>query len=184
MRVTIYDRNPGPGVGQWFLSLSWVLGCFIQKLFGAVDKYYGAKSWEDAYKWLGEQGQLSSVQYWGHGSPGTVWLAGRQISTDEFIAALKSKVSPESIIWFRTCSTFQGAAGYRFSAKLCDELNCVVAGHTRIIGLLQGGLHTRRPLQAPSWPIDEAELPKAQWPYLKSGNNTISCFATKIPKGW
>jgi hypothetical protein len=185
MRITIYDKNPGPGIGQWLLSFSWRVGCFLQKLFGKVDKYYGAESWEDACYWIELQNvELSSVQYWGHGSPGTVWLAGKEIPLSRFIYALKWYVSPETVVWFRTCSTFQGSVGHSFSWLLANELNCIVAGHTRIIGLVQGGLHTRRPNTMPSWPVTEGELENAKWPYVELGNNSIFCLTTKIPNGW
>jgi len=184
MRVTIYDKNPGPGFSQWFLKTMWMLGCWLQKVFGKVDAYYGATSWDDAFMWLNRQGMISSLQYWGHGSPGYVWLSGYNLPISSF-ELLKSKVTPETIIWFRTCSTFQGALGHAFSTKLTDLLKCTVAGHTRIIGPFQGGLHTRKPGVAPSWPMSEGEFPKSWWPsFWRWGNNTITCLATKIPKGW
>lgn len=186
MRVTIYDKNPGVGINQWGLKVSWFLGCWIQKLFGAVDAYYGASSWEDAMNWLSMQkATLMSVQYWGHGSPGVIWLAQKAIPLDQFISVLKPKVVPGSVLWWRVCSAFQGLKGFAFSKKLADGLNCTVAGHTRIIGPVQGGLHTRQPNTEPSWPVTDAELPKSWWPEsLRWGNNTIICLTTKIPKGW
>jgi len=185
MRVTIYDKNPGVGIQQWGLKLSWFLGCWFQKLIGKVDQYYGATSWADALGWLAKQeGTFESVQYWGHGSPGVVWLAQKACSVHDF-SFLKTKVTPQSIVWFRVCSLFQGQKGYDFSQKLSNLLNCTIAGHTRIIGPLQGGLHTRKPSTAPSWPVDEGEFPKSWWPeVLRWGNNTITCLATKIPNGW
>ena len=185
MRVTVYDKNPGKGFSQWFLKLTWFVGCFVQKLFGKVDDYYGAESWEDALSWLkSREGEFTSIQYWGHGSPGHVWLAGSYVTTTALVT-LKTKVTPSTVLWFRTCSTFQGQAGHVFSQRLADGLGCVVAGHTRVIGPLQGGLHTRKPNTPPSWPVEEGEFPKSWWPsYLRWGNNTVTCFATKIPEGW
>jgi len=185
MKITIYDRNPGPGIGQWFLKTSWAVGCWFQKFVGAVDEYYGAKSWDDASSWINSlEGKFESIQYWGHGSPGDVWLAGNNPSPTRF-AVLKERLAPGAVIWFRTCSTFQGPRGHSFSGQLADMLNCTVAGHTRIIGLLQGGLHTRQPNTYPSWPTTEGEFPKSWLPaWAKFGNNTITCFSTKIPKGW
>lgn len=186
MRVTIYDKNPGPGFKQWFLKTSWFLGCWIQKLFGRVDEYYGAESWTHATNWLlTRPSTLLSVQYWGHGSPGTVWLAGVSLPTDEFITALRLKVVPGSVVWWRTCSTFQGIGGHEFSKKLADGLNCTIAAHTRIIGPVQGGLHTRKPNSEPSWPITEGEPPTSWWPsHMSWGPNSVFCLTTKIPDGW
>lgn len=185
MRVTIYDKNPGPGFNQWWLKTFWLIGCFFQKLFGRVDKYYGASSWPNALLWLSLQdGTFTSIQYWGHGSPGCVWLAQQNYTMPDF-RVLKDKVTPETVIWFRTCSTFQGVRGLAFSAALSDMLNCTVAGHTRIIGVLQGGLHTRKPHSYPSWSTVDGEFPASWWPpYLRWGDNTVTCLATKIPEGW
>lgn len=186
MRLTIYDKNPGKGLNQWFLMASWAVGCFLQKLFGKVDDYYAAKSWEDAYAWLSNRpGTITSLQYWGHGSPGLVWLAGRPMDLNKFIMAMKSKVTPQTIIWWRTCSTFHGEVGYYFSQRLADGLECTIAGHTRIIGPIQGGLHTRKPHSLPMWPKDEGELPPSKLPsWLQWGPNSVLCFATKVPEGW
>ena len=62
MRVTIYDKNPGPGIDQWFLKMTWMLGCWLQKLFGAVDAYKGVESWEEAQQWLMSLNQIESLQ--------------------------------------------------------------------------------------------------------------------------
>jgi len=186
MRVAIYDKNPGAGAAQWGLKLSWAIGCFLHKLFGKLDAYYGAESWDDAFSWLEQRpGLLTSIQYWGHGSPGTVWLAGKSVDRAYF-KKLVGKIPPNGVLWFRTCSTFQGQAGYDISKYLTTLLNCTVAAHTRIIGVLQGGLHTRAPNQEPSWPLTEGEFPKSFWAGLglKIGNNTILCLRASIPKGW
>jgi len=186
MKVTIYDANPGPGAKNWWLKLSWLLGCWYQKLIGQVDAYYGATSWDDAIKWLqSHPTPLLSIQYWGHGSPATVWLAERSLDIIKF-QALRSSVVTESIVWFRTCSTFQGTKGQHFAERIGDALNCTVAAHTRVVGIFQGGLHTRKPGEKPSWSPDEGEFKDSKLAKvgLKWGNNTVICLATKVPKGW
>lgn len=186
MRVAVYDKNPGPGFSQWFLALTWRIGCFLHKLFGKLDAYYGATSWNDAFAWLERQpAPLVSVQYWGHGSPGNVWLAGKFVERSSF-KRLAGKISPDGVLWFRTCSTFQGIAGHSFSAYLTQILNCTVAGHTRIIGVLQSGLHTRKPGEEPRWAVTEAN---EGWPIFvqagwQLGTNTIFCLRATIPEGW
>lgn len=186
MRIVIFDRKPGTGFTQWLLMASWAIGCFIQRWFGPVDAYYGAASWDDALKWiLTRPKPITSIQYWGHGSEGRVWLAQVSVPAEEWLKVRPQLAdNPNVLLWFRTCSTFAGKAGHEFSRRLADGLNCVIAGHTRIIGLLQGGLHTRKPHTPASWPIEETELPGSKWPYLQKGNNTITCFATRIPEGW
>lgn len=184
MKVIIYDNNPGAGFGQWLLMLSWAFASKVQKLFGLVDDSYAAESWTAAGLWLqGRSTEYSQIQYWGHGSAGAVWLNGKLMNKDFFLP-IKSKLNINSLIWFRTCSTFQGVKGQTLARHLTSTLNCTIAGHTRAIGLLQGGLHTISPNALPSWPVDEGE-PKSWVPsYLFWGSNTITCFHNKIPKNW
>lgn len=184
MKVIIYDLKPGKGFNQWLLMMSWAIGSKLQKLFGLADDVYGAESWTAASLWLKERSSYySCIEYWGHGSPGTVWLNGKMMNWDFFLE-IKSKLRNNSLIWFRTCSTFQGNKGQMLATHLTNLLNCTIAGHTRIIGLLQGGLHTISPKTIASWPVDEGE-PKSWLPsYLVWGPNTITCFQTKIPNGW
>lgn len=186
MRVTVYDRNPGKGFFQWFLKTSWVVGCWIQKLFGAVDAVYGASSWEDALRWLKDRHDpLTHIQFWGHGSPGTLWNGGIPTHEETFLV-LKPMLVPETVLWFRACSVFQGQRGHDFSKRLADGLGCTIAGHTRVIGVFQGGLHTRKPHTEPSWPVTEGEL-RPEWLNrlgLRWGNNTVICLATKVPADW
>lgn len=184
MRVTVYDKNPGPGVDQWFLKMTWLIGCWLQKLFGAVDEYKGVSSWEEAHQWLMSLNQIESLQYWGHGSPGAVWISQKLITAKQW-ASLRDRMMPSSLIWFRTCSTFQGLKGITYAKEVANGLGCTAAGHTRIIGPLQGGLHTIGPNAPATWPIAEGEFPTSWWPpHLRWGNNTITFLATKIPKGW
>ena len=184
MRVTIYDKNPGSGVDQWFLKLCWAVGCWFQKVVGAVDAYYGASSWADAKDWLLKQKTpITVLQYWGHGSPAIVWSAGHAIPLSEWLS-LKPILSPNSLVWFRVCNSFQGTRGQAFSKLLADNLGCTIAGHTRIIGIWQGGLYTRTPGSEPSWSVDEgADFLLSD--YLRFWkNHTIFCLRTSIPKGW
>ena len=186
MRLTIYDKAPGDRLTDHALAFWWMVGCWIQKLFGQVDDYYGATSWDDAKQWLmSKPGPFMSVQYWGHGLPGTVYLAGKPVGWDQWLL-LKPKMLPTSLLWFRICSSFQGRMGYQLSQTLADGLGCTIAGHTRIIGFVQGGLHTRKPNTQPSWPQSEAEFPTSWYAEsgLQWGNNSIFCFQTKIPDGW
>lgn len=185
MRVTIYDKNPGTGLMQKFLKTSWLVGCWFQKLVGAVDDYYGASSWEDAKAWLVKQETpLTTIQYWGHGSPGIVWLAGTPIYTSQWLS-LKPFLSPDSLVWFRVCSSFQGRAGQAFSKRLADGLGCTIGGHTRIIGLWQGGLYTLAPNSMPSWSVDEGiNISNIRDDFKFWNKHTILCLGTSIPKGW
>lgn len=184
MKVTLYDKNPGPGLMNKFLKLSWFVGCWFQKFIGAVDDYHGIESWDETKTWLAARGPLSEIQYWGHGSPGRIWLAESILPTSEWLA-LKPMLTPDSLLWFRACSTFQGNIGHRFSQKLADELNCTIGGHTRIIGIWQGGLYTRKPNTPASWSTDEGGEKSFLREDFKFWNkHTILFLRTSIPKGW
>lgn len=184
MKVTLYDNNPGTGTMNRFLKLAWFLGCWFQKLIGVVDDYHPIDSWEETKVWLAARGPLEVVQYWGHGSVGTVWLAEKPLIVDEWLS-LKPLMTPNSLLWFRTCNTFKGRGGYAFSKILANGLNCTIAGHTRIIGIFQGGLYTRKPFTDPSWDVAEGGEPSKLREDFKFWNkHTIFCMRTSIPKDW
>lgn len=187
MRVTIFDRNPGPGFGQWFLKTCWLVGCWLQKLLGLVDDYYGAATWDEALHWLAERpDKLTSIQYWGHGSTGQVWMGDTALWWPTLLP-IKPKLAPDAVIWFRCCWVFRGDVGHAFAKSIVAGMNCTVASHTFVIGLLQPGLHTLRPGQEPSWPISEGcDLKAPWWPdYLRPWlPHTIFCLTTRIPEGW
>jgi len=188
MKVTIYDKNPGPGLGQWFLKTSWLVGCWLQKLFGKVDDYHGVDSLEEMIEWLQSKNTtFSSIQYWGHGSPGVVWISGQPLFENQWFW-LESLLQADSVVWFRVCSLFQGKKGEVFSRILANRLGCAIAAHTRTIGVWQGGLHTRTPNSFPNWSLNEGtEIRK--WSWLRDdfrfwNKNTIFCLRASIPKGW
>lgn len=198
LRLMIYDAKPGDGFFQYLLMLSWCIGGAIMKLFGRIDDYRGFSDWNDALKWLTSArpaNRIGEIQFWGHGSPGTIWMKGipfdiinlfQSHTMRPLLDKLKGRLLPnaESLIWLRSCSVLQGRRGHDFSTKLAGVLGCTVAGHTRIVGVTHGGLHTIRPGEKPSWPLNEGE-PEGVIPgYLKWGPNTIWFFQAKIPKGW
>lgn len=190
------------------LSHSWFAGGAIYKAFRSLDACRGFDKWPEALMWLADYRApepITEIQYWGHGSPGCVWMKTdalvasspeHSIFTEKFgvttdvLRLLKRRLIPQSTIWFRTCSTFAGERGHRFAKSWADNMECRVAGYTHIIGPWQSGLHTLKPGQEPYWPADEGiaegtpEQPKKlKWssPWIK---NTVSCLHSAIPKGW
>jgi len=188
MRLIIYDAQPGPGIWQGFLKTCWIAGAKIQKSTGAADAYFGANTWEEAFAWLRSQPTVTSLQFFGHGAPASVYVGEADLDWSALTDVLKPKCTPATVVWFRGCSTFQGAKGHTFSQFMADNLRCTVAGHTRITGPWSGGLHTRKPNTAASWPQAEGEVApswipkdlKWSWP----GPNMVLCTATKVPEGW
>jgi hypothetical protein len=166
------------GIGQWLLMACWAVACFVQKLFGRVDAYYGASGWGEALKWiLALPRPITSFQYWGHGSPGRIWLGQQMVATLDLLK-MKPKLAPGAVVWFRSCQTFGGREGHEFSKVVADGLGCTVAGHTVVIGPVQAGLHTRAPGTKASWPIEESY--SSVWVALRRPN-TVTCLATRLP---
>lgn len=184
MKIVLYDKKPGSGFGQWFLKTCWMIGCWFQKLLGAVDEYHGVSSWDEVLEILSKKEGIDSLQYWGHGSPGRVYLAGKFVHPSQWLELKGRFASDKSLLWFRCCSVFRGLPGFEFSKIVSDGLGVIVAGHTRIIGPVQGGLHTRSPGTQPSWPVDEKDVKSILPQYLTWTSNSILFITTKIPKGW
>lgn len=189
MKITVYDRNPGTGFGQWFLKTMWLLGCWIQKRLGLVDDYHGAASWDDLLKWAKQLPKpITSFQYWGHGSVATVWLAGTPMLTS-FLTDLRPLLAGSTaIVWFRCCNVFQGIGGQHFARAVLKTLGCKVVAHTYVVGLWQSGGHAVSPEKPePTWPVTEGgELKDPWWPdYLRPWlPNTVFCLSTKVPSSW
>ena len=169
LRVMIYDATwHGSKPDQWFLTTSWILGGLVYRALGRIDAVYGATSWLDAVAWLNavDQGQeIAEIQYWGHGRWGRV-----MIGTDQFDArvlddethpmhddfrAIAARLTPASLVWFRTCMTFGTGVGQHFAAACARAFGCRVAGHTYVVGPLQSGLHSLAPGETPSWSVSE-----------------------------
>lgn len=184
------------------LSHSWFAGGALYRWLGELDDYHGFDTWTDALRWLVEYApdeQIEQIQFWGHGSPGAVWMRDRPLfahtplhdTTDGvLLRRLADRLKPESLIWFRTCSTFAGERGHVFAQTWADTLGCQIAGHTHIIGPWQSGLHTVAPGQQPSWNAMEgieegtADRPtKLKWS-SPLAPHTVFCLESRVPKGW
>lgn len=183
MKVIVYDSKPGKGIGQWFLWLSWAVWARVLRLFGQVDKVKGFDRWSDVLEWLYRQERVSEFQYWGHGSPGIPWMAGRPILYAD-IVGLEPYLARYPLIWFRCCSVFAGKAGHSLARSLAARLDAIIAAHTHIIGVRQPGLHTIHRGKVVDWPLDEGMVTVAKPPYLKDLGNSIWCWQSKIPAGW
>lgn len=203
------DGNPEIDLAvELGLSHSWAAGGGLYKAFRTLDACRGFDKWNEALMWLADYRapeRIAEIQYWGHGSPGFIWMksealsaasAERSIWTDKYgvttdvLNLLKRRLTPESVIWFRTCSTFAGERGHQFAKSWANNMKCRVAGYTHIIGPWQSGLHSLAPEQEPSWPAAEgilegtpAQPKKLKWssPLIQ---NTVTCLHSRIPKGW
>jgi hypothetical protein len=201
LRLIVYDKSC---VGRFGIGLSrvWGAGRHVYRTLGRTDGAHGVAGFDEAFGWLGtHRGDqpISEVQFWAHGKWGRLHLARESLDRSAFakghpmqkgLAALRERLAPGALVWFRTCETFGAAAGHDFARALTDWLGCRAAGHTFIIGYWQSGLHLLEPGQAPHWSPSEGlakgtpERPElAAWSAM-GAPNTISCMTGRVPAGW
>ncbi len=203
MRVVLYDdtcrQEFSLGPLRLGLTHSWIWGASLFKSLGRVDRYAGVKTWAEAFDFLKECGQnstISSLEYWGHGKWGEVRVGCERLRISSFeeshphyngLLALQRCLSAESTLWFRTCETFGGDLGHAFAQRAADFFNCRVAGHTHIIGPVQSGFCMLEPGQEPYWHREQgicegtAKSPqKALWSTFREPM-TLTCLG-KLPQ--
>lgn len=191
LRVVVYDRTcTGP---RWLpgLSHAWSVGSHLYRARGDVDHVVGVRSWTEAFDRiaaLAPAQAVGEVQYWGHGRFGEVlvdgerWDRGALTRTHPLhagIEALRKRLTPDALVWFRTCSAFGTDRGQAFAEALADHLRCQVAAHTYIIGFWQSGLRALRPGERARWdPREGVEPGSAATPAWSAASapSTITCF--------
>lgn len=200
LRLVVYDASGhGRAVVQPLLTGSWRVGVALYRHYPAamrVDATFGATSWTDAVAWLAsvrpDEG-IDEIQYWGHGLPGRLFVARDVLTAQQLTSsaladdwrAVAARLSPSSLLWWRTCSAFAGQAGHTLATTMAAFFNCRVAAHTYVIGPLQSGLHSVTPSRPPTWSIDEGFgvdgklLPSKPW-----AAHTITCLHGALPANW
>jgi hypothetical protein len=201
LRLIVYDRTCTGrfGVG---LSQAWSAGRRLYGSLGRTDAAFGAANLDEAFGWLARHRsdeRIGEVQFWAHGKWGRLFIGRETLDRAALVpgherhaglSALRERLAPDALVWFRTCETFGASEGHDFARALTDFFGCAAAGHTFIIGYWQSGLHRLEPGRAPHWPASEglaegsAERPeRAAWsrPWLP---NTISCLTGRVPSGW
>jgi hypothetical protein len=198
-RVVVYDaseekRNP-------FLRASWYWGAKLYVRRGRLtpdpdddfDTYFGAWSFDEMLDWLLKlSGDIARLDYWGHGAPGGIYCDQKRWGALEFkgkykdrLNALGEKLTPQALVWFRTCATFHGVVGQEFATRWSEGLGVTVAAHTYNIGPWQSGLHTIGPGEEPSWSKREGADKNGR---LQSSGpwapNTVFCTDATLPEGW
>ena len=187
-RIVVYDANPGKGVAQWWLWLSWAVWANLLWFFGFVDYVHTTNDWREIrsllFKW---RDTPIEVQFWCHGSPGLLWWGGYKVTPKDLDSLTSIVSNPRSLVWFRACSVFRGELGHAFARMMAEKWLCTIAAHTRIIGFFQGGLHTHsRFMKDIGWSIEEGELGSGFLARngLLWGSNTILCMSSSFPKEW
>ncbi len=179
--VCIFDATET----RWGLSIPWRAGSVIL----GFDDVIEAKSWEDAIGALRTypDDSVREVQFWGHGTPGRVYINHKQLDVNDLAPLARVMASPSSLWWWRTCSSFAGVGGHAFAQRCVSVLGCRVASSTHRIGLLHSGQHSLRPGDRPQWATSEGNERKDR-PYTDSSApwapHTIPCFTKKLPDAW
>lgn len=188
MKLTIYDAAENSPVG-W----SWAAGARLYKTSGYVQHVVPAKNWADGLRRVNDltaRYKINEIQFWGHGSPGKVYVAGKPLDVNGehkiLLSLLGRSLEPNSFVWLRTCASFAGASGHSLATVLMNTLNCRVAGSTFNIGFpWHSGQHSLRPGATPAWPITEgldvAQKPKGS---SKKAPHTVPFTAMSLPDTW
>jgi hypothetical protein len=195
MRAIVYDKTCVKTRGS--LSPIWAAGARMYKGLGRADAIQGVASWDEALTWLGTQREpIDEIQYWGHGKWGLAYVAedvfdaGALTARRPQLDAIRERLTPNSLIWFRTCETFGAKPGIDFAERLSNYFGARVAGHTYIIGFNQSGLHGLAPGARADWSPSEGlaegtpEQPvRAKWsrPWR---TRTVTALTGSVPENW
>lgn len=201
LRLVVYDATQRSRPSR-ALGLSWQLGTYLYRGLGRTDQAFGAHTWTAALAWLEHHEPdrtIGEVQFWGHGKWGRALIAGESLERRTLspghplgtrLTALRERLDPNALVWFRTCETLGARAGQDFARALGDRLGATIAGHTFVIGYFQSGLHTLAPGTTPRWSATEglrdgtADEPRAAYSSGPGRPNTITCLTGAIPAGY
>jgi hypothetical protein len=195
MRVIVYDRTCVRTRGR--LSPIWAAGARMYRWVGRIDALHGVASWAEALGWLATQPEpIDEIQYWGHGKWGCAFVGEDRLDASALrdrrgeLEAVRERLAPDALVWFRTCETFGARAGIDFAERLADFFGARVAGHTYIIGFHQSGLHGLAPGARADWSAEEGlaegspdEPTRARWsrPWHP---HTVTALHGEVPAAW
>jgi hypothetical protein len=196
--VLVFDRTCVRKGGG--LTVPWAAGSYLYRAIRRIDRAKGVASWAEAFAWLAESDEpIEELQYWGHGRWGRVLIDQDALTSFALLAgheynaglrALRDRLAPDALVWFRTCSAFGTHAGIELAEGLSDFLGARVAGHTHVIGFHQSGLHGLAPGVRADWDPaeglakgtpDAPEKAKGSRPWA---THTITCLHGAVPEAW
>lgn len=202
LRLMIFDRTDRGRRGLPGLSSAWRAGATLYRGLGRLDVCAGVSEWGQALDWIIDhepEQPIAEIQFWGHGNWGTAKIAGNPLDIRALasghehhrrLCAIRDRLAPGALWWFRTCETFGADRGHDFAKRWTEFFGCRAAGHTYVIGYWQSGLHSLRAGDAPDWSTDEGlevGTPTSPEKALRSRRhepNTISCLRGTIPEGY
>jgi hypothetical protein len=189
----LYDRScRGRGVTPG-LSHAWQFGGVLYRALGRIDACHGVWSWAEGLDWLLTlRAPISEIQFWGHGEWGGLWIDEELLTATALerghylhdrLAALRTRLAPNALWWFRSCDVFGTQVGHDFARSWTRFFNCRAAGHTYTINILQSGLHLLGPDEEPTWSLDEGIVPGLSHASESSvfAPRTITCLHNTIP---
>lgn len=201
LRLVVYDATQRKRTPR-LLGLSWQYGTQLYRALGRIDAAHGARGFASAFEWLRSHRPtqpIEEVQFWGHGKWGRLFV-DREVLDRSVVSpnhrhhaafqAVRERLMPNALLWFRTCETLGAQLGRDFASALGDATGARVAGHTFEIGFFQSGLHLLRPGTTPHWPATEglasgsAEQPERALPSTPDAPNTITCLTGEVPPGF
>jgi hypothetical protein len=165
MRVFVFDNT------QSYLTASWWIGSLLRSLRKGRDMIFSVESWADMVKQLEPLKGVKRVEYWGHGSMGSVSCDHRRMGPDVLPAVKHIMDGPESLWWWRTCSSFRAERGRAFAQSCASTLECRVAGFQHTIWMWQSGLQVATPNEVPDWDDEGGKWSKPWMP------NTVFCMS-------
>jgi hypothetical protein len=198
VRVLVFDRTCVVRGGG--LTTPWRAGAALYRGLGRIDAAVGVRTWADALAWLAARPEpITEIQYWGHGRWGAALVDREPLDAGVLapahphhaaLAAVRDRLAPGALVWFRTCETLGARRGIEFAERLADFLGARVAGHTYVIGVHQSGLHGVAPGGRADWSPDEglaagtADAPERARRSRPWAPRTITCFHGEVPPAW
>jgi hypothetical protein len=196
LRLLVYDATQARRPPR-LLGWSWRIGARLYAARGLLDASYAATSFDGALDFLARaERPIAEIQFWGHGKWGRALIERESLDRAALapghrlrpkLEAVRERLAPDALIWFRTCETLGARPGQDFARALADFTGARVAGHTLVIGYFQSGLHALSPGETPSWDASEglaagtAEHPERAHTSSPGQPNTITCFTGRLP---
>lgn len=198
LRLMFFDRTcRGKGLLPG-LTAAWTAGGILYGALRRLDDWRGVSTWLEGLDFLLDRSEghtIAEIQYWGHGEYGCAWVEEDKLDitclapehpVHARLVALKARLAPDALWWFRTCGTFGTQVGHNFARAWTRFLGCRAAGHTYAINFLQSGLRVLSPEAEPTWSINEGYAPNLPMPTGKPSSvlapRTITCLHGAVPR--
>lgn len=194
----VYDRTCTTRRGA--LTPAWRVGARLYRVLDRIDAAHGVSTWREALAWTASQREpIRELQYWGHGMWGAAKVDSDALDASALspghrlhagLEALRERLAPGALVWFRTCQTLGAARGIAFAERLADFLGARVAGHTFVIGFHQSGLRGLAPGTRATWSAAEGlaagtgDEPERAHGSSPAQPRTITCLTGSVPAGW